>query len=244
MSKVIMVWGRKNAGKTVFAVNLALQLAQSGVVGIISSNLQYGELQVVFGQKIDADKGLFKCLESNMAAIKDCFIQSEKSKNLFYLTLPNRHNALLLQEVEGETTQRLIETAAIYFDYLIIDGNEELNNPISGMGLSMADIVFVLYKPDNATCNWQHSVEEVIRQLRIKEKLVPVINGYWGLVPKESFCQICGITPRFELACVPDCEFWWNNGLTVYEKTGKDTKAYKEVLSKMGELVVSGHVQH
>jgi MinD-like ATPase involved in chromosome partitioning or flagellar assembly len=56
-SKIITIWGGKHSGKTTFAVNLACALAKrNSLVGLISSNLTYGELQIFFGQEVPPEK--------------------------------------------------------------------------------------------------------------------------------------------------------------------------------------------
>ena len=60
-NKIYAVWGGKNSGKTTFAVNLACTLSKRDVlVGLISTNLIYGDLQVFFGQSVPEVKGLFQ----------------------------------------------------------------------------------------------------------------------------------------------------------------------------------------
>lgn len=49
-AKIISIWGANGSGKTTTAVNLAFTLAQRNfTVGVISSNVYYGEMQTVFG---------------------------------------------------------------------------------------------------------------------------------------------------------------------------------------------------
>jgi MinD-like ATPase involved in chromosome partitioning or flagellar assembly len=65
-SKIIAVWGKDNSGKTTFAVNMACALAnRDRLVGLISSNLIYGDLQVFFGQSVPPEKGLFRALNDD-----------------------------------------------------------------------------------------------------------------------------------------------------------------------------------
>ena len=59
-AKIITVWGANGSGKTTVAVNLAVALAERDLmVGIISSKLIYGELQSVFGKRVENEKGIY-----------------------------------------------------------------------------------------------------------------------------------------------------------------------------------------
>ncbi len=47
-AKVIAVWGANGSGKTTTAVNLAFSLSRRNfTVGLISSNIYYGEMQML-----------------------------------------------------------------------------------------------------------------------------------------------------------------------------------------------------
>lgn len=73
-SKIIAVWGGSNSGKTTFAVNLACALStRDQLVGLISSNLTFGELQIFFGQSVPPEKGLFKALSEDNPNIGEKF---------------------------------------------------------------------------------------------------------------------------------------------------------------------------
>ncbi len=58
-AKIITVWGANGSGKTTVAVNLAAAIAARNLmVCVISSKLYYGELQIMFGKRIESDKGI------------------------------------------------------------------------------------------------------------------------------------------------------------------------------------------
>ena len=72
--KIITIWGRAGSGKTTFAVNLALALAERKfIVGVVSSNLLYGNLQVFFNQSIREDKGVFQALDNCLDGVNEHF---------------------------------------------------------------------------------------------------------------------------------------------------------------------------
>ncbi|MBO5408736.1 MAG: cobalamin biosynthesis protein CobQ, partial [Clostridia bacterium] len=62
-SKIITVWGATGSGKTSIAANLGIAIADRNLmVGIISSKLYYGELQSIFGKRLEHDKGIYNAI--------------------------------------------------------------------------------------------------------------------------------------------------------------------------------------
>ena len=98
--KIIAVWGGSNSGKTTFAVNLACALStRDRLVGLISSNLTHGDLQVFFGQSVPPQKGLFHALNEDNPNIGEKFTEYAESKNLFFLSVPTHYTGLLCDTV-------------------------------------------------------------------------------------------------------------------------------------------------
>ena len=55
--KIISVWGDSGSGKSTFAASLACALASHDyLIGVISSNLTYGNLQIFYGQSVQPEK--------------------------------------------------------------------------------------------------------------------------------------------------------------------------------------------
>lgn len=88
-SKIYTVWGGSNNGKTTFAANLACALSKREVlVGLISSNLTYGDMQILFGQSVPPEKGLFQALNEDNPNIGEKFVEYEESKICFFCPFP------------------------------------------------------------------------------------------------------------------------------------------------------------
>ena len=84
-SKIITVWGANGGGKTSVAVSLGVSLSERNVmVGIVSSKLYYGELQGVFGKRLEQDKGIYKAI-TNGCNTKNMFESAGNGSNLFFL---------------------------------------------------------------------------------------------------------------------------------------------------------------
>jgi MinD-like ATPase involved in chromosome partitioning or flagellar assembly len=160
-SKIYAIWGGNSSGKTTFAVNLACALSKRDVlVGLISSNLTYGELQTFFGQAVSPEKGLYEALREDNPNIGEKFTEYGESKNLFFLSIPTHYSGLLCDTVTLESVERMMNAASLVFDILLVDGATEINNPVSGVGLWLADGIF--------TCTGQLSERRCgIRALRV-----------------------------------------------------------------------------
>ena len=187
-AKIVTVWGANGSGKTTVAVNLAAALADRDMmVGIISSKLTYGELQSVFGKRVEPDKGIYKAI-SNGCNTKNMF-EATDNPNLFILSPPNVFDGMLLTAISADTVKDLIEDSTIRFDYIIIDGSEELNNPISSIGLTLSNKIVRVYKVCAKDCVWHKAMENLTDLIHIRSKTITVINGYDKSCDKMAFLR-------------------------------------------------------
>lgn len=80
-AKVIAVWGANGSGKTTTAVNLAFSLSQRNfTVGLISSNIYYGEMQMLCGCNVPDDRGIYHALMGGET--KNMLVQAGKHQYL------------------------------------------------------------------------------------------------------------------------------------------------------------------
>lgn len=237
-AKVITVWGANGGGKTTVSVNLGAALAERDfTVGIISSKMYYGELQSFFGKRVETDRGTYKAI-SNGCNTKNMF-ESTDNANLFFLSPPSSFDGMLLSAISGDTIRELIEDSSIRFDYIIIDGSEELNNPISGIGLTMANKVIRVYKVSAKGCIWHKAMENVSELLHINQKSIYVINGYDKTCDKMAFFGNAGIKPDFELPFITDCDTLTNSGKLIYNSIlGKGQ--YKKTMQRLASQAMLG----
>lgn len=125
-AKIITVWGANGSGKTTVSVNLGAALADRDfTVGILSSKLYYGEIQSFFGKRVETERGTYKAI-SNGCNTKNMF-EATNHPNLFFLSPPTSFDGMLLSSISGDTIRELIEDSCIRFDFILIDGSEELN---------------------------------------------------------------------------------------------------------------------
>jgi len=234
--KIITAWGRSGSGKTTFAVNLALALAQRQfIVGIISSNLQYGNLQVFFNQSIREDKGIFQALESANGSVNDHFWKCGLHDNLFLLSVPNGYKGLLADGITGEAAEALLTQASVFFDFLIVDGSEEINNPLSSVALTLSSTIYTLHRPSISGCLWLRSMEDFILQLHLKDRMVHILSGHDGSCTVEDFLRITGLHYSQELPFVKAAPMLENAGTPIYLDGEKESRRYRRILESIAD---------
>lgn len=239
-ASIITIWGRSGAGKTTLAVNLACALAQTRCVGLVSSNLQYGHLQVFYGQTIRPDKGLLNALE-DPAGTKKFFWKSGKSselmENLFLLTVPNDYTGLLCDNVSQESVEQVLERARPFFEVLVIDGSEDLMNPVSSVGITQSSHTVIIHNPSVASGLWYRSMGDFIYQLHLEDKLSHVTQeSPWGLAPQE-YAAALGLDADVQLPYVQNARQLEDNGSPIFLENDKACKRYKKQLTRLLEIL-------
>lgn len=237
-AKIITVWGANGSGKTTVAANLAAALADRDLmVGIISSKLTYGELQSIFGKRIEPEKGIYKAI-SNGCNTKNMF-EATDNPNLFILSPPNVFDGMLLTAISADTVKELIEDSRIRFDYIIIDGSEELNNPVSSIGLTMSNKIVRVYKVCAKDCIWHKAMENLTDLIHIRSKTITIINGYDKSCDKMAFLSGLDVKPDFELPFVLNCQTLTNSGKLIYNSKLVNAH-YKKTIQKLASQVMLG----
>lgn len=237
-AKIITVWGANGSGKTTVAANLAAALADRDfMVGIITSKLYYGELQSLFGKRVETDKGIYRAISTG-GNTKNMF-EATDNPNLFILSPPNDFDGMLLTAISAETIKDLIKDSAIRFDYIIIDGSEELNNPVSSIGLTMSNKIIRVYKVCAKDCIWHKAMENLTDLLHIKDKTITVINAYDKSCDKLAFLNVLDTRPDFELPFVSDCSTLTNSGRLIYNNKLVNGQ-YKKIIQKLASQIMLG----
>lgn len=234
-SKIVTVWGANGSGKTSIAANLGIALAARNLmVGIVSSKLYYGELQGIFAKRVEDDKGIYNAI-ANGCNTKNMF--ENAASNLFFLSVPNGFDAMLLTALSGETAKELIEDAAMRFDYIIIDGSEELNNPISSIGLTMSHRIIVAHRASTKDCLWQASMENTSGLLNLSDRMVHVLNGYDKTCDKMVYMSNVGVKFAFELPYVENGRILENSGKP-FSSSANVPSEYKKTMQKLASQVM------
>lgn len=236
-SKILAVWGANGSGKTTASVNLAYSLARCNfTVGVISSNIYYGELQTFFGCNVPDNKGIYNALVSGET--KNTFVRAGNT-SVFLLSVPDRFDAMKLTAISSQNVKDILADASIRFDYLVIDCDTELNNPISSIALAEADTVICVHKPSVKDCLWQSSMKSVSDLLNLSYKTIHVLNAHDKSCDLSAYKSSIGLVFDFELGFVENANIYANTGQAV---VFHNLKQEREYLSQMNELTsyVSG----
>ncbi len=233
-AKIIAVWGANGSGKTTTAVNLAFSLAQRNfLVGIISSNLYYGELQTICGCNIPESKGLCQVLMNGK--VKGMFVQAGKT-SVFVLSVPDKFNAMELTALTEESVRNMFKDSTMLFDYIIIDGNAELNNPISSIGMTEADKLLVVHRPSVKDCLWNENMMNIIDLLNVSYKTAHILNAHDKSCDLSAYKSSIALSFDFELGYVGNANIYANTGQAI---VFHDLKQEREYISGMKALTSS-----
>lgn len=239
--KIISVWGDSGSGKSTFAASLACALASHDyLIGVISSNLTYGNLQIFYGQSVQPEKGLFRALNDDNPNVGEKFSEYGESKNVFFLSAPNHYTGLLCDSISLQSVERLMTDASLVFDILIVDGAGYINNPVSDAGLWLAEKIYTLYKPSIAAQMWLKGMEDFIKELHIAEKQVSILREPNGEFDAKTFKGMMEMNFPYELPyvkCAPELE---NAGTPIYLSSDRPCRGYAKVLEQIANEICGG----
>lgn len=237
-AKVIALWGANGSGKTTTAVNLAFAIAQRNfTVGLISSNVYYGEIQTLCGCNIPEERGIYHALMSGET--KNMFVQAGKT-SVFVLSVPDKFDAMQLTTISAKSVKDMLDDAAFRFDYLVIDGDTELNNPISSIGMTEADMIIAVHHPSVKDCLWYGGMKGVGDLLNLSYKTVHILNAHDKSCDLSAYKSSIGLTFDFELGYVENANIYANTGQAIVFHDLKQERAYISDMKTLTSSVILG----
>lgn len=197
MGKIITICGGHGSGKSTVAVNLAHLLSEKNLVGILSTNMVCGSIQYLCGTVIDDCHGIYEMALSRLDVSK-AFTPCANNKNMFLMSLANSHDCLMLADEEnainGETAKDILSELKNMFQYLIIDCEPEINNPLSVYGIIYADKIINIIKPTVTGTAFHNCYRTLFSALEIPDKrIVHIANNdknYVGIKNVERTAEV------------------------------------------------------
>ena len=165
------------------------------------------------------------------------FVETD-NPNLYFLSVQNGFDGMLLTAINGDAAQELLNDASIRFDYIIVDGSEELNNPVSSIALTMSDRVVTVHRASVKDCIWYSSMKSMISLLHLADKTIHILNAYDKTCDKVAYLNGLGLRVEFELPFVDNAKILENSGKLIYcSKNG--TGIYRKMLQRLAAKIIT-----
>lgn len=140
--------GKGGVGKSLIASTLAqtLQLDSDSGVLLVDLNLQYGGIDTYLN--IESERNIYDLTpvlkELNDNHIRSVTVIEPKSQ---ISVLPSPADIEINEQITEEHIEKLLRTARLYYDFIIVDLPSELNT-LSYIALEEADKIFYVLNPD------------------------------------------------------------------------------------------------
>ena len=165
IGRVIAFFGPKGGtGTTTIAVNVAVALAarRPGAVAIVDLNTQFG--QVATHLNITAKRSL-----SDLAADGPALDEADPMRTYATVVEPGLHvypappSPALAELVTPDVVQRMLRTARVAFDAVVIDAGSHLDEATLG-ALEAADVVVITVRPEIASLRAAAALTDYLRE--------------------------------------------------------------------------------
>ena len=175
----MVFYGLPPEERTNLLLGVADWLAERGKkVGIVDSSLSYPYLRSKLNLPANSGASIIEALESlEVRDIREYFQPFQKKKSIFFCTLEEGVPAGRMARLCEIQVSVFFRRAAAGFEYLLIDGDPELSNPISGVGLHLAARVYVMV-PRGKTGNlWLGSYGPFLEKFRKDWEPIRDVSG-------------------------------------------------------------------
>lgn len=172
MGKVIAITsGKGGVGKTVFASNLGVTLAQRNIRTVLidmDAGLRNMDLSMGLENKVVYD---LSDVCSGVCRVKQALVRDNRFPQLYLMSASQRQEKATVEE---EQIQSLCATLREFFDYVIIDAPAGIGVGFD-LSVTAADQAVILTVPEHAAVRDADKVDQLLRQKGIKQRQL-VIN--------------------------------------------------------------------
>lgn len=232
---VFAVWGPPIGGKTTFAVNLAVVLADSGYLTCLVSATDHGELQAFLGTAIPKNKGLYAAI-SNGRHVREAL--TEARPNLYILEQDTGGDAYDIANITPGQVKHMLDDLRDHFTYVIIDCTNYKESVFTGIGLVEADKVTVCIPHRASAATWHIANAQMLEAIADKTLFIDCNT-------KEGGCNMEQLLASIDL---PECDFKLPRVTTAYLceniaqpivlKNGREERRYKDAVLELARFLL------
>ena len=239
MGKIIAVTGLEGAGKSTFAVNTALSLAaKQKVVIIMAAQLNYGTIQLHFGEEIKTDKGIFASFTDKTDQPEKFLTQCKAEENIYLFGVPNETYEPYVSSIEDTVLSNIFRKLSVAADYLIVDGTSGLYNPVTILALDRANIVFDISTISSKACLRIQSLKDTLGRL-CGDEIHWILSEHDPGCDTDKFLAACKIKPSAYLPEVPQAWSLECMAKQIYKDQSRKSRKYKKVIDDIvNELIL------
>jgi Flp pilus assembly CpaE family ATPase len=140
---------------------------------------------------------------------------------------------LLCDNVSQAAVEQVLDRAKPYFEILIVDGSEDLNSPVSSVGISQSSQLVVAHRPSVASGLWFRSVGDFIYQLHLTDKMLHVVQETpWSLPPSE-YTATLGLNTVVQLPYISNARQLEDSGTPIYMEKDKACRRYNNQVDRL-----------
>lgn len=134
----------------------------------------------------------------------------------------------------------MLNSAALVFDILLVDGAAEINNPVSGVGLWLAESIFTLHRPSIAAQMWHRGVSDFTRELHIGKKQTHILLASNGEFDDKTYRSMIELPFAYELPYIKRASELQNAGMPLYFFRDRPCRRYSKVLEEITSRICGG----
>ena len=177
---LISIWGRDGSGKSTLADYLGSQISKKSLAAVIDTDLTQPTLPIRLpGFCFVKDNSLGRAIAgAGTMEIKRYLHQDPKNDGLFYAGLLNGDDYLAYEiGLEAESAAGLfVKNCSSNVDHVILDCSGQRTDPFIPLAVKNSDHILILITPDLQGICWWQSVEPLLKQLNVLNKVHLVLS--------------------------------------------------------------------
>lgn len=226
---VFAVWGSQSSGKTTLACNMAVAIANSGLMTCLVSANDHGEFMAFLGTAISNKKGMYAALSSGKN-VREAL--TEARPNLCILEANTEGDAYDLTNISRDQVHGIIADLRDQFPFVIIDCTSSKDSIFTGLGLVNADKVICCIPHRVTAATWHIANKQMLEAVANKIVYVDVNTREGGCNMDQLLTSIGLPECEIRIPCVDTAYKCENQGKPIVLQSGKSEKRYRTQVLK------------